>query len=247
MITITKWLNFAIQQRVEYLFLRLSSVLLPKFPITILTCKTLVVLKLFSFRVEEGFSDSSVLLPSLKTLHLEYICEWNSFCLTNLTRADIDCTPCYFPLKTVHNTHSLRLKIHQGPSSNELIPTFHDLTQLELISFSYSWQLLVELLNHFPKLQKLHIDQAEVDQEIWSRIDDREEWVDLDVVPECLSLHLTTCNLFNFLGLQVPVNFSVVLELFSFSVKEGFSDSSVLLPSLKTLHNLCLSAQVDRK
>ncbi|XP_058767625.1 putative F-box/FBD/LRR-repeat protein At5g25850 [Vicia villosa] len=128
MITITKWLNFAIQQRVEYLYLRLTSLLLPKFPITILTCKTLVVLKLFSFHVEEALSDSSVLLPSLKTLHLEYISfpklrdfimflsgcptlvdfrtsniefdsyeslscsEWNSFCLTNLTRADIDYT-----------------------------------------------------------------------------------------------------------------------------------------------------------
>ncbi|XP_058759415.1 F-box/LRR-repeat protein At4g14096-like [Vicia villosa] len=136
MITITKWIKFAIQQRVEYLYLHLKALLLPKLPITILTCKTLVVLKLFSFSVKEGFSDSSVLLPSLKTLHLEDIwfsklgdftmflsgcpilqdlrifevefssdeshesltcSEWNNFCLTNLTRADIDWILCDLP------------------------------------------------------------------------------------------------------------------------------------------------------
>jgi hypothetical protein len=120
---------------------------LPKLPTTILTCKTLVVLKLFYFSVEEGYS--SVVLPSLKTLHLEYIwfpklrdfmmfltgcpnledlltydvsfdsdesltCnEWNNFCLTNLTTADIDCFRCYFPFKAIHNVPSLRFEIHQ--------------------------------------------------------------------------------------------------------------------------------------
>jgi hypothetical protein len=37
--------------------------------------------------------------------------EWKSFCLTNLTRADIDCFHYHFPLKAVHNAHSLRLEI----------------------------------------------------------------------------------------------------------------------------------------
>ncbi|XP_024640659.1 F-box/FBD/LRR-repeat protein At2g04230 isoform X2 [Medicago truncatula] len=32
--------------------------------------------------------------------------------------------------------------------------------------------------------------------------DDIEDWVDSDVVPECLSLHLRTCNLFKLSGLQ---------------------------------------------
>jgi hypothetical protein len=42
-----------------------------KLPISILTCNTLVVLNLHSFGVEEAFSP--VLLPSLKTLHLDNI------------------------------------------------------------------------------------------------------------------------------------------------------------------------------
>jgi len=32
--------------------------------------------------------------------------------------------------------------------------------------------------------------------------DDKEGWVDPDVVPECLSLHLRTCNLFKLSGLH---------------------------------------------
>jgi hypothetical protein len=67
--SITKWVNFVVQHGVEYLYLRISQWI--PLPITILTCKTLVVLKLYSCYVEHGFS--SVLLPSLKTLHLESI------------------------------------------------------------------------------------------------------------------------------------------------------------------------------
>jgi hypothetical protein len=60
-----------VQRCVEYLYLRVILLGSVKLPITILTCKTLVVLKLYGFDVEHGFS--SVLLPSLKTLHLESI------------------------------------------------------------------------------------------------------------------------------------------------------------------------------
>jgi hypothetical protein len=66
--SITKWVNFVVQHCVQYLYLRISWWI--QLPITILTCKTLVVLKLYSCYVE-GFS--SVLLPSLKILLLEYI------------------------------------------------------------------------------------------------------------------------------------------------------------------------------
>jgi hypothetical protein len=69
--SIIKWLNFVVQRCVEYLYLHVSALGSVKLPITILTCKTLVVLKLYGFDVEHGFS--SVLLPSLKTLHLEQI------------------------------------------------------------------------------------------------------------------------------------------------------------------------------
>jgi hypothetical protein len=65
--SITKWVNFVVQRGVEYLFLNMNSNSL-KLPITILTCKTLVVLDLYGFDVEQGLS--SIVLPSLKTLHL---------------------------------------------------------------------------------------------------------------------------------------------------------------------------------
>ena len=51
----------------------------------------------------------------------------------------------------------------------------------------------------------MHCTQADVDEETWTRKDDKENWVDPDVVPQCISLHLRTCNLFNFLGLQGEV------------------------------------------
>lgn len=60
-----------LQCGVEYLRLRVETRGLPKLHVRILTCRTLVVLKLSGFSVDEGFS--SVLLPSLKTLYLEYI------------------------------------------------------------------------------------------------------------------------------------------------------------------------------
>jgi hypothetical protein len=115
--------------------------------------------------------------------------EWKSFCLTSLTRADIDCFHYQFPLKAVHNVHSLRLEIDQVclwyylrkkwficiftlisnnlsfyifqvHYLNDLIPTFHNLTKLELISLDYGWQFLIKVLNHCPKLQELNIDQV---------------------------------------------------------------------------------------
>ncbi|XP_058741516.1 probable FBD-associated F-box protein At1g32375 [Vicia villosa] len=123
--------------------------------------------------------------------------EWKNFCLSNLTRAAIHCISTYFPLKAVNNTPSLRLELNQV-NYHGLIPTFHNLTQLELIFIEYSCQFLVEVLNHCPKLQKLDLCQ----DEIWNRKKDRENWVDPDVVPQCLSLHLRSCNIFNFYGLQ---------------------------------------------
>jgi hypothetical protein len=68
---ITNWVNFVVQRDVECLDLDLTSECLAKLPITVLTCKTLVVLKLSFFHVEKGFYD--ILLPSLKTCHLDYV------------------------------------------------------------------------------------------------------------------------------------------------------------------------------
>jgi hypothetical protein len=98
--------------------------------------------------MDEGLS--SVILPSIKTLHLEYIwlptlrdfmllligCpiledfftfdvtfdskvdsltsnEWKNFYIRNLTRVNIDCARCFFPLEAVHNVPSMRLEINE--------------------------------------------------------------------------------------------------------------------------------------
>ncbi|WJX81666.1 [histone H3]-lysine(4) N-trimethyltransferase [Trifolium repens] len=65
--------------------------------------------------------------------------------------------------------------IDQVQYLDDLIP-FHNLTKLELISLDYSWQFLIKILNHCPKLQELNIDQAHLNMETWTRKDDKENW-----------------------------------------------------------------------
>ncbi|GAU25871.1 hypothetical protein TSUD_164120 [Trifolium subterraneum] len=236
---ITKWIKFVTQRCVEYIDLYVEledGGGFTELPISSLSCSTLVVLKLLSFTLEEGFTP--VALPSLKTLELDNIwfnklrdfilflngcpilenlitnnvlfdseesltCdEWKSFSLTNLTKADIDCFSNHFPLKAVHNVASLCLEIDRVQCRNDFIPTFHNLTHLKLIYLNYSWHFLLQVLKLSPKLQELKIDQAGVNKDYWTRKDDKENWVDPDFVPQCLSQHLRTCNLVNFLGLQ---------------------------------------------
>jgi hypothetical protein len=69
--TITNWVKFVAQRGVQYLDLYVATVAYPELPISSLSCSTLVVLNLLCFSLEEGISP--VVLPSLKTLHLENI------------------------------------------------------------------------------------------------------------------------------------------------------------------------------
>ncbi|GAU25890.1 hypothetical protein TSUD_164310 [Trifolium subterraneum] len=72
--TITKWVKFVAQRGLHYLDLhvnRRSSLDFTELPVTIINYKTLVVLKLHSFSMEE--TSSPVDLPSLKTLDLDEI------------------------------------------------------------------------------------------------------------------------------------------------------------------------------
>ncbi|XP_058736754.1 F-box/FBD/LRR-repeat protein At3g26920-like [Vicia villosa] len=86
--------------------------------------------------------------------------------------------------------------------NNHVLPTFHNLTSLDLNSFNYRWRFLIQLLKHSPNLQTLKLNEAGKDKDRWTRKDDRENWVDPDFVSQCLSLHLKTCHLLSFLGLQ---------------------------------------------
>jgi hypothetical protein len=75
--SIAKWLNYVVERGCECLDLRLSvpvweeEQFIPTLPITVLTCSTLVVLKFCNYGVVQD--SSSVLLPSLKTLHLQRV------------------------------------------------------------------------------------------------------------------------------------------------------------------------------
>ncbi|GAU25867.1 hypothetical protein TSUD_164080 [Trifolium subterraneum] len=69
--SITKWVNFVVQRGVQYLDLCTGMWSYPEVPISILTCSTLVDLKITCFSVKESLSP--ITLPSLKTLYLEHI------------------------------------------------------------------------------------------------------------------------------------------------------------------------------
>ncbi|XP_058736765.1 F-box/LRR-repeat protein At4g14103-like [Vicia villosa] len=127
---------------------------------------------------------------------------WKNFTLTNLTQATIDSTYFHFPLEPLLNVHSLSISMAKMDSYNHVLPTFHNLTSLDLNSFNYRWHFLIQLLKHSPNLQTLKLNEAGTDEESWTRKDDKENWVDPDFVPQCLSLHLKTCHLLSFLGLQ---------------------------------------------
>ncbi|WJX81384.1 hypothetical protein P8452_64272 [Trifolium repens] len=95
----------------------------------------------------------------------------------------------------------MRLEINEVLYYDDLIPTFHNLTQLELICHEYSWKFLVRVLSQCPKLQKLYFYQFDVDYETYDRNYDEENGVDPDVIPQSLLLNLRTCKFFDFFGL----------------------------------------------
>ncbi|XP_045817487.1 FBD-associated F-box protein At4g10400-like isoform X1 [Trifolium pratense] len=80
---IRKWINVAVQRKLEHLCIRLDVDNLddngldydadyPNLPVSIFTCRTLVSLDLCWFRVK-GFSFSGFQFPSLKTLNLKWV------------------------------------------------------------------------------------------------------------------------------------------------------------------------------
>jgi hypothetical protein len=78
---ITKWMNHVVQRKLKYLQLHLDvcpfddvgdlDAYIPKLPVSIFTCTTLVTLNLRWFRVDEGFTFTG--FPSLKGLYLESV------------------------------------------------------------------------------------------------------------------------------------------------------------------------------
>ncbi|CAJ2672339.1 unnamed protein product [Trifolium pratense] len=254
---VNKWINLIVKGGLKYLRLHLNvgdvdvgdsdDDKLPKLPIGILTCRTLVSLDLLRFRVKDfsfssigfGFPSLNVLqltdivfhqvrdfmlllagCPILKYLQAEAICfyreeeedsltiqEFKSLSLPKLVNADI--TQCWFscfPVNALSNseilcidTYMLCTKDHgvnqQLCPCND-IPIFHNLTKLELHD---RLELVLLVLQHCPKLQKLELKQEIYD--LAGNEDGQQNWVEPEFVPQCLSSYLRTCSIHIFLSL----------------------------------------------
>ncbi|CAI8609240.1 unnamed protein product [Vicia faba] len=84
-------------------------------------------------------------------------------------------------------------------------PTFHNLTQIELV-FKYDskkkWRWMLEMLHQSPKLQHLIINEK------MEYGDGEDNWQDPTVVPECLSSQLKTCLIRNCRGQKSDLQFA---------------------------------------
>ncbi|XP_073225369.1 F-box/FBD/LRR-repeat protein At3g51530-like [Cicer arietinum] len=104
----------------------------------------------------------------------------------------------------------------KSPSSFQ-VPTFHNLTQMELFfnffifinykiyrDWPHKWRWMLEVLRQSPKLQRLiiHEEEKEIENEF-----DEENWEDPQVVPECLSSQLKTCLFTNCRGRECQLQF----------------------------------------
>ncbi|XP_058770621.1 F-box/FBD/LRR-repeat protein At3g52680-like [Vicia villosa] len=193
--------------------------------------KTLTVLKLRQVTIQNG--DLTGINTSLKTLHLDDVffrCNTDiinfllSFptleelqtdvkiidqvekvipqkllikCLPNLKKASI-CESETIPFFLLSKALILNIKLtfFMIKLTCSQVPTFHNLTQIELF-FKYdckrNWKWMLQMLQHCPKLQHLIIEN---------------NWLEPDVVPECLSSQLRTCLIRNCRGRTCELQFA---------------------------------------
>nr|AFK35052.1 unknown [Lotus japonicus] len=117
--------------------------------------------------------------------------------LSNLVRAKVFFHLAFhIPVKAFSNAQFLHLnKCDAG------IPVFPNLTYLE-ISFkrhSLKWNLVLDMLNHCPKLQTVVFD---------IRLDDDEVWPDPGFIPKCFSTHLRKCFIKGYAGVDCQMRFA---------------------------------------
>ncbi|XP_057426145.1 F-box/FBD/LRR-repeat protein At4g26340-like [Lotus japonicus] len=213
-------LNAAIQRQVENLEIQFLE---PQVPCCILSCKTLVFFKLSDVKFD-GFS--CVDLPSLKTLHLNnvefvepqylmkllygcpvledlkiydiYFEDESSFegkvkSFPKLVRAEVFMYgDFHIPVKAFRNVQHLLLNQCHGD-----IPVFPNLIYMELHSFY--WSLVLDMLNHCPKLQTVVFYLVDREDEVWPYP---------CFVPECFSSHHRKCFLKDFTGVECQKRFA---------------------------------------
>nr|ABN05919.1 Cyclin-like F-box; FBD [Medicago truncatula] len=111
------------------------------------------------------------------------------------------------------------------------VPIFYNLTQMELFSNlkhktwpnKWKWMLEVEMLQHSPKLQHLIIHK-----EIENGIENKDNWEDPKIIPECLSSQLKTCLFKNYRGKMCELQFA-----------------EYVMGSSKVLSNMTIHSSID--
>ncbi|QHO08459.1 hypothetical protein HN51_067058 [Arachis hypogaea] len=136
------WLNTAIQRKVERIELSPSIYSKIKLPFGILTCATLVVLKLANLTVD---SISTVHLPALQTLYMDGV--------KFAKREYVDMILSGCPNIEDLQIESLKLYLKFRP----LAVTFGNLIHMQFSVYDCIWWLLLRLLNSCPLLQILEL------------------------------------------------------------------------------------------
>ncbi|RHN59928.1 putative FBD domain, leucine-rich repeat domain, L domain-containing protein [Medicago truncatula] len=119
---------------------------------------------------------------------------FKSLTLAKLVRASIDSKDAHF--NGIDNVEFLRIIKGYGSKEEcfEFIPVFSNLVHIELVFWYHSihsWDGVVELLRHSPRLQILFIKK-------WRKTRSSKEWKCPISNLECVSSHLRSCTILNF-------------------------------------------------
>ncbi|MED6175011.1 hypothetical protein PIB30_074500 [Stylosanthes scabra] len=183
------WLKTAIQRKVETIELSPYFYSHVKLPTAILTCSSLVVLKLKNLIVDRI---STVQLPLLKTLHIDLVRFTNGEYLEMI-------------LSGCPNIHHLQIKgLELQQSFIPLGVTFPNLIHVELFLYQCKWIWIVRLLNNSPLLQVLDVGGDKLTRPMILPDPPYPK-----TVPGCLSSHLRACTLRNFLGHRADIRFAI--------------------------------------
>ncbi|MED6158442.1 hypothetical protein PIB30_032766 [Stylosanthes scabra] len=184
------WVNTAIQRKVETFELSPAINYGLKLPIEILTCETLVVLKLTNITVDRIMT---VQLPALRTLYMYGVGFVKPEYLDNI-------------LSGCPNIHHLQIySLSLSLRSYRVVRTFCSLIHLNLSLYDFKWCLILALINSCPMLQNLVIRK----EKPGTRGLDLQHR--LFPVPGCLTSHLRYCTLKNFYGSEVDVQFAIYI------------------------------------
>nr|ACZ74683.1 cyclin-like F-box [Phaseolus vulgaris] len=200
-----------ISGRLHHLDLNLPPVI--AVPSVVFSCKTLVVLKLANLALK---NISFVNFPLLKILHLNSVTFSEG---SDLLQQFLSGSPNLEDLEVQNLIANPANKFNIFPKSWSELQSirlevtgfdFPNLVQLELkfVFLNKQWDVVLDLLNHCPKLQYLVIDILEF--EIFPLAKGLEGAVlaYTQPVPTCISLHLKTCCIKKYSGFVVEFLFA---------------------------------------